>query len=66
MSKEDFLAAIDRIVGGLEKPNMPMTAAERRATAIHEAGHATVMWSRPSDRAESHVAPRGRSLGATW
>ena len=56
VSKEDFLAAIDRIVGGLEKPNMPMTAAERRATAIHEAGHATVMWSLPQcdPAAESH------------
>ena len=68
VSKEDFLAAIDRIVGGLEKPNMPMTAAERRATAIHEAGHATVMWSLPQcDPVQKvTVVPRGRSLGATW
>ena len=65
---DDFLAAIDRIVGGLEKPNMPMTAAERRATAIHEAGHATVMWSLPQcdPVLKVTVVPRGRSLGATW
>ena len=68
VSKEDFLAAIDRIVGGLEKPNMPMTAAERRATAIHEAGHATVMWSLPQcdPVLKVTVVPRGRILGATW
>ena len=68
VSREDFLAAIDRIVGGLEKPNMPMTAAERRATAIHEAGHATVMWSLPQcdPVLKVTVVPRGRSLGATW
>ena len=68
VSKEDFLAAIDRIVGGLEKPNMPMTAVERRATAIHEAGHATVMWSLPQcdPVLKVTVVPRGRSLGATW
>ena len=68
VSKEDFLAAIDRIVGGLEKPNMPMTAAERRATAIHEAGHATVMWSLPQcdPVLKATVVPRARSLGATW
>ena len=45
IGRDDFMSAIDRIVGGLEKRNMPMTASERRATAIHEAGHATVMWS---------------------
>ncbi len=68
VSREDFLAAIDRIVGGLEKPNMPMTAAERRATAVHEAGHATVMWSLPQcdPVLKVTVVPRGKSLGATW
>jgi len=68
VGKEDFMAAIDRIVGGLEKPNMPMTAAERRATAIHEAGHATVMWSLAEcdPVLKVTVVPRGRSLGATW
>ena len=44
VTREDFIAAIDRIVGGLEKRNKTMSQAERRATAIHEAGHATVMW----------------------
>ena len=61
-------AAIDRIVGGLEKPNMPMTPEERRITAIHEAGHAVVMWSLPEcdPVLKVTVVPRGRSLGATW
>ncbi len=65
---EDFLAAIDRIVGGLERRNMPMTAAERRATAIHEAGHATIMWRLKNcdPVLKVTIIPRGRSLGATW
>ena len=68
VTREDFLAAIDRIVGGLEKPNMPMTPEERRITAIHEAGHAMVMWSLPEcdPVLKVTVVPRGRSLGATW
>ena len=68
VAREDFLAAIDRIVGGLEKPNMPMTPEERRITAIHEAGHAVVMWSLPEcdPVLKVTVVPRGRSLGATW
>ena len=68
VTRADFMAAIDRIVGGLEKPNMPMTAADRRATAIHEAGHATVMWSLAEcdPVLKVTVVPRGRSLGATW
>ncbi len=68
VTREDFLAAIDRIVGGLEKPNMPMTPEERRITAIHEAGHAVVMWSLPQcdPVLKVTVVPRGRSLGATW
>ena len=68
VTREDFLAAIDRIVGGLEKPNMPMTPEERRITAIHEAGHAVVMWSLPEcdPVLKVTVVPRGRSLGATW
>ena len=66
--QEDFLAAIDRIVGGLERRNMPMTAAERRSTAIHEAGHATVMWrlEHCDPVLKITIIPRGRSLGATW
>lgn len=65
---DDFMSAIDRIVGGLEKRNMPMTASERRATAIHEAGHATVMWSLAEcdPVLKVTVVPRGKSLGATW
>ena len=65
---EDFLSAIDRIVGGLERRNMPMTAQERRATAIHEAGHATVMWRLKNcdPVLKITIIPRGRALGATW
>ena len=68
IGRDDFMAAIDRIVGGLEKRNMPMTAAERRVTAIHEAGHALIMWSLPEcdPVLKVTVVPRGRALGATW
>ena len=68
VEREDFMAAIDRIVGGLEKRNKSMTQAERRATAIHEAGHATVMWMlKECDPVlKVTVIPRGNSLGATW
>ncbi|MBQ5704626.1 MAG: ATP-dependent zinc metalloprotease FtsH [Alistipes sp.] len=68
VEREDFMAAIDRIVGGLEKRNKTMSQAERRATAIHEAGHATVMWMlKDCDPVlKVTVIPRGNSLGATW
>ena len=68
VTQEDFLSAIDRIVGGLERRNMPMSAAERRSTAIHEAGHATVMWRLKNcdPVLKITIIPRGRSLGATW
>ena len=68
VTQEDFLSAIDRIVGGLERRNMPMTPAERRSTAIHEAGHATVMWRLKNcdPVLKITIIPRGRSLGATW
>ena len=68
VTQEDFLAAIDRIVGGLERRNMPMSPAERRSTAIHEAGHAVVMWRLKNCDSVLKVTiiPRGRSLGATW
>ncbi len=68
VTQEDFLAAIDRIVGGLERRNMPMSPAERRSTAIHEAGHATVMWRLKNcdPVLKITIIPRGRSLGATW
>ena len=66
--QQDFLAAIDRIVGGLERRNMPMTAEERRSTAIHEVGHALVMWRLKNcdPVLKVTIIPRGRSLGATW
>ena len=68
VEREDFMSAIDRIVGGLEKRNKSMSLAERRATAIHEAGHATVMWKlKECDPVlKVTVIPRGNSLGATW
>ena len=68
VEREDFMSAIDRIVGGLEKRNKTMSQAERRATAIHEAGHATVMWMlKDCDPVlKVTVIPRGNSLGATW
>ncbi|MBR2931976.1 MAG: ATP-dependent zinc metalloprotease FtsH [Rikenellaceae bacterium] len=68
ITKEDFLAAIDRIVGGLEKKNTVMTAKERYATAVHEAGHAAVMWLLPEcdPVVKVTIIPRGKSLGATW
>ncbi len=68
ITQADFLNAIDRIVGGLERRNMPMSPSERRSTAIHEAGHATVMWRlRHCDPVlKVTIIPRGRSLGATW
>ena len=68
VEQADFLAAIDRIVGGLERRNMPMTATERRSTAIHESGHATVMWrlEHCDPVLKVTIIPRGRSLGATW
>ena len=68
VERDDFMAAIVRFVGGLEKRNKTMTQTERRATAIHEAGHATVMWLlKDCDPVlKVTVIPRGNSLGATW
>ena len=68
VERDDFMAAIDRIIGGLEKRNKTMSFEERRATAIHEAGHATVMWKlKECDPVlKVTVIPRGNSLGATW
>lgn len=68
VERDDFMAAIDRIVGGLEKRNKTMSETERRATAIHEAGHATVMWMLEDcdPVLKVTVIPRGNSLGATW
>ena len=68
VSKEDFLAAIDRIVGGLEKKNKVISAAEKRTIAFHEAGHATVSWKlkHASPLIKVTIIPRGKALGAAW
>lgn len=68
VDKQDFLDAVDRIVGGLEKKNKIMTADEKRAIAIHEAGHATVSWmlEHAAPLVKVTIVPRGQSLGAAW
>ena len=68
VDKDDFLAAIDRIVGGLEKKTKVMTAAEKRAIALHEAGHATISWflEHANPLIKVTIVPRGRALGAAW
>lgn len=68
VGREDFLAAIDRIVGGLEKKNKIMTAAEKRMIAYHEAGHATVSWvlEHANPLIKVTIIPRGKALGAAW
>ena len=69
IEKQDFLDAVDRIVGGLERKNSPiMTPAEKRTTAYHEAGHAVVGWLLPYADPVFKVSliPRGQALGLTW
>ncbi len=68
VDKQDFLDAVDRIVGGLEKKNKIMTVAEKKAIAYHEAGHATVSWmlEHAAPLVKVTIVPRGRSLGAAW
>jgi cell division protease FtsH len=68
VGKQDFLDAVDRIVGGLEKKNKIITPAEKRAVAFHEAGHATVSWmlEHAAPLVKVTIVPRGRSLGAAW
>ena len=68
VSKEDFLAAIDRIIGGLERRNKIISAEEKRKIAYHEAGHATVSWllKHASPLIKVTIIPRGRALGAAW
>ena len=68
VEKQDFLDAVDRIVGGLEKKNTIMTKAEKESTAIHEAGHATVSWKvqYANPLVKVTIVPRGRALGANW
>lgn len=68
VDKQDFLDAVDRIVGGLEKKNKIISAEEKRAIAIHEAGHATVSWmlEHAAPLVKVTIVPRGQSLGAAW
>ena len=68
IDKQDFLDAVDRIVGGLERRSMMMTPEEKKSTAYHEAGHATVSWLLPHANPlfKVTIVPRGQSLGAAW
>tara|TARA_B100001063_G_C16768984_1_gene560375 strand:- start:1119 stop:3158 length:2040 start_codon:yes stop_codon:yes gene_type:complete len=68
VEKQDFLDAVDRIVGGLEKKNKIITPDEKKAVAVHEAGHATVSWlcEFANPLVKVTIVPRGRSLGAAW
>ena len=68
VDKQDFLDAVDRIVGGLEKKSKVMTNAEKNAIAIHEAGHATLSWflEHANPLIKVTIVPRGRALGAAW
>jgi len=68
VGKQDFLDAVDRIVGGLEKKNKIVTEDEKRAVAYHEAGHATISWmlEHASPLVKVTIVPRGKSLGAAW
>lgn len=68
VSKEDFLSAIDRIIGGLERKNKIITDEEKRVIAFHEAGHATVSWilENASPLIKVTIIPRGKALGAAW
>ncbi len=68
VEKQDFLDAVDRIVGGLEKKNKIITKDEKRSIAYHEAGHATVSWlaQYAHPLVKVTIVPRGRSLGAAW
>ena len=68
VGKQDFLDAVDRIIGGLEKKTKVMTEAEKRTIALHEAGHATVSWfcEHANPLVKVSIVPRGRALGAAW
>ena len=68
VGKQDFLDAVDRIIGGLEKKTKVMTAEEKRAIALHEAGHATCSWfcQYANPLIKVSIVPRGRALGAAW
>ena len=68
VTKEDFIAAVDRIIGGLEKKTKVMTDTEKRTIALHEAGHATISWNLQyaNPLVKVTIVPRGRALGAAW
>ena len=68
VGKQDFLDAVDRIVGGLEKKNKIVTPEEKKTIAFHEAGHATVSWllEHAAPLVKVTIVPRGQSLGAAW
>ena len=68
VTKQDFLDAIDRIIGGLEKKNKAIKPSEKRRVAYHEAGHATISWlvEHAAPLLKVTIVPRGRSLGAAW
>lgn len=68
VGKQDFLDAVDRIIGGLEKKTKITTEAERRSIAIHEAGHASLSWmlEHANPLIKVTIVPRGRALGAAW
>ena len=68
VGKEDFLAAIDRIIGGLERKNKVITPMEKKTIAYHEAGHATVSWmlEHANPLIKVTIIPRGKALGAAW
>ena len=68
IDKQDFLDAIDRIIGGLEKKTKVLTQKEKEAIAIHEAGHATISWflEHANPLIKVTIVPRGRALGAAW
>ncbi|MCQ2066365.1 MAG: ATP-dependent zinc metalloprotease FtsH [Bacteroidaceae bacterium] len=68
VGKDDFLAAVDRIIGGLEKKTKVLTADEKKTIALHEAGHATLSWflEHANPLIKVTIVPRGRALGAAW
>lgn len=68
VNKQDFLDAVDRIIGGLEKKNKAIKPSEKKRVAYHEAGHATISWlvEHASPLLKVTIVPRGRSLGAAW
>ncbi len=68
ITKQDFLDAVDRIIGGLEKKTKVMTTEEKRTIALHEAGHATISWfcEHANPLVKVSIVPRGQALGAAW